>query len=306
MNLQQLRYLREIVRCDLNLTRAAERLHTSQPGISRRILELEEELGVEIFVRKGRRLTGLTAAGQSALALATQALEKIDALSHVAANHDDQAEGVLTIATTHTQARYTLPPVIKAFRERYPNVSVVLKQSDPVMAARRTLDGEADLAMATEVVAGIDGLRAHPCLTWSHVALMLPDHPLAVLERINLGELADTPLLTYDSAFAGRTSIDRVFAEHGLTPRIAMTALDADVIKTYVRMGLGVGLVAALAFDPLADAPLIAKDCAHLFGHKTSFVAVRVGSSQRGFIRDFLHLLAPDYPRDQAAGPGPG
>ncbi|MEZ5650223.1 MAG: LysR substrate-binding domain-containing protein [Burkholderiaceae bacterium] len=296
MNLQQLRYLREIVRCDLNLTRAAERLHTSQSGISRRMLELEEELGIQVFVRRGRRLVGLTQAGESALSLALQALESVEAMQHLSGPADGDTEGVLTIATTHTQARYTLPTVIKAFREQYPRVRIVLRQSDPVMAARRTLDGEADLAMATEVVANIDGLHAWPFLRWSHVALMPPDHPLLASERLTLDELAAHPLLTYDAAFAGRTSIDRVFAEHGLHPWVAMSALDADVIKAYVRLGMGVGLVAGLAFDARQDAPLQMRDCEHLFGAKTSYVATRVGAGVRGFVRAFIRLLAPDHP----------
>ena len=249
MNLQQLRYLREIVRSDLNLTRASERLHTSQPGISRRILELEAELGVDIFVRKGRRLVALTEAGETALKLASEALDRVENLQRIATDHDDEQAGELTIATTHTQARYTLPPIIMAFRERYPNVSVILKQSDPVQASRRTLDGEADLAMATEVVANIDGLQAWPFMQWSHVALMPPEHPLAENAMMSLDLLAQYPLLTYDAAFAGRTSIDRVFAEHHLEPNVAMAALDADVIKTYVRLGLGVGLVASVAYE---------------------------------------------------------
>ncbi len=296
MNLQQLRYLREIVRCDLNLTRAALTLHTSQPGISRRILELEDELGIEIFVRRGRRLVGLTEAGESALALATEALDRIEDLSRIGNDHDRSLAGVLTIATTHTQARYTLPPVIKSFRGQYPNVSVVLKQSDPIHAARRTLDGEADLAMATEVVAHMDGLQAWPFLQWSHVLLCPPDHPLASAGTITLAALAEHPLLTYDTAFAGRTSIDESFAKAGLTPEIALTALDADVIKTYVRLGMGVGLVAGLAWEPEADRPLVARDCGHLFGPKTSYVAVRAGAIRRGFVRDFLRLLVPDLP----------
>jgi LysR family cys regulon transcriptional activator len=297
MNLQQLRYLREIVRCDLNLTRAAERLHTSQSGISRRMLELEDELGVEVFVRRGRRITGLTQAGESALALALQALENVEAMQRLAGPPDGETEGVLTIATTHTQARYTLPTVIKSFRDLYPRVRIVLKQSDPVMAARRTLDGEADLAMATEVVANIDGLHAWPCLSWSHVALMPPDHPLADEPRIGLPELAAYPLLTYDAAFAGRTSIDRVFAEHGLNPFVAMSALDADVIKAYVRMGLGIGLVAGIAYDEESDSPLVARDCEHLFGSKTSYVATRVGAGLPGFVRAFIRLVVPGYPQ---------
>lgn len=292
MNLQQLRYLREIVRSDLNLTRAAENLHTSQPGVSRRILELEEELGVEIFQRRGRRLTGLTQAGKTVLQLASEALERVEQMQHVASEHDGDTGGVLTIATTHTQARYTLPPVILEFRQQFPNVSIVLKQSDPVLAARRTLDGEADLAMATEVMARIDGLTAHPFLSWSHVAICLPEHPLAAAGQVTLDDLAQYPLLTYDAAFAGRTSIDAVFGEADLQPEIAMTALDADVIKAYVRMGMGVGLVAALAFDPQDDQPLVALDCEHLFGRKTSYVAVRSAGTPNRLVREFMqHLM---------------
>ncbi|MEZ5659650.1 MAG: LysR substrate-binding domain-containing protein [Burkholderiaceae bacterium] len=296
MNLQQLRYLREIVRCDLNLTRAAERLHTSQSGISRRVLELEDELGVQVFVRRGRRIVGLTQAGESALSLAVQALQSIEQMQNLAGPADGDTEGVLTIATTHTQARYTLPTVIKRFREQHPKVRIVLKQSDPVMAARRTLDGEADLAMATEVVASIDGLHAWPFLRWSHVALLPPEHPLLATDTLALEDLAAFPLLTYDAAFAGRTSIDRVFAEHGLNPLVAMSALDADVIKAYVRLGLGVGLVSGLAFDERQDAPLVARDCEHLFGAKTSYVATRIGAGLRGFVREFIELLAPGFP----------
>ncbi|MGB7183814.1 MAG: LysR substrate-binding domain-containing protein [Burkholderiaceae bacterium] len=291
MNIQQLRYLREIVRCDLNLTRAAERLHTSQPGMSRRIKELEDELGIEIFQRRGRRLEGLTDAGQTALKLASDALDRIEQLQRVASEHDESSGGVLTIATTHTQARYTLPPIVLAFRARYPNVSIVLKQSDPVQASRLTLDSEADLAMATEVLAKVEGLKAQAFLQWGHVLLCPPDHPLAEVDRLTLEDIAQFPLLTYDAAFAGRTSIDRVFAEANLQPEIAMSALDADVIKTYVRTGLGVGLVASLAYDKQQDAPLVAKDCEHLFGTKTSYVAVRIGSNQRGFVREFIEMI---------------
>ena len=298
MNLQQLRYLREIVRSDLNLTRAAENLHTSQPGVSRRILELEQELGITVFQRRGRRLTGLTAAGKTVLSLATEALDRIEQMQHVASEHDGDTGGVLTIATTHTQARYTLPPVILDFRRQFPNVSIVLKQSDPVMAARRTLDGEADLAMATEVMARIDGLTAHPFLSWGHVAISLPDHPVASADSVSLEDLAQYPLLTYDTAFAGRTSIDAVFGQAGLQPEIAMSALDADVIKAYVRMGLGVGLVAALAFDSNEDSPLIARDCEQLFGRKTSYIAVRSAGTPSRLVQAFIEYVMRRFATD--------
>jgi len=291
MNLQRLRYLREIVRRDLNVTAAAVALHTSQPGVSRQILELEEELGCQIFERRGRRLIGLTEPGRTALAIAERVLDDLDALRQVGHEWSDGDEGTLTIATTHTQARYTLPAVVAAFRRQHPRVAVTLRQGDPDQVVRAVLDGKADLAIATEAVSRVEQLVATPFLQWSHVAVMPPDHPLATIGTMTVAALAQHPLLTYDMAFAGRGAIDRVFADAGLTPLVAISALDADVIKTYVRLGLGVGLIASIAFEADADAPLIAIDCRHLFGTKTSFVALPVGRSPRRFVSRFVEML---------------
>jgi len=297
MNLQRLRYLREIARRDLNLTAAAVALHTSQPGVSRQILELEEELGCQIFERRGRRLTNLTEPGRAALAIAERVLDDIEALRRVGREWTDSAAGTLTIATTHTQARYTLPAVVAQFRQDHPRVAVTLRQGDPDQVVRSVIEGKADLAIATEAVSQVEQLRATPFLEWSHVAVMPPEHPLATEfikqsgGTISVANLAQFPLLTYDAAFAGRNTIDLVFADAGLTPEMAISALDADVIKTYVRLGLGVGLIASVAFDPISDQPLIALDCRHLFGTKTSFVALPADRTPRRFVTRFVELL---------------
>ena len=297
MNLQRLRYLREIARRDLNLTAAAAALHTSQPGVSRQILELEEELGCQIFERRGRRLASLTEPGRAALAIAERVLDDVEALRRVGREWTDSAAGTLTIATTHTQARYTLPAVVAKFRQDHPRVAVTLRQGDPDQVVRSVIEGKADLAIATEAVSQVEQLRATPFLEWSHVAVMPPEHPLATEfikqsgGTISVANLAQFPLLTYDAAFAGRNTIDLVFADAGLTPEMAISALDADVIKTYVRLGLGVGLIASVAFDPIADQPLIALDCRHLFGTKTSFVALPADRTPRRFVTRFVELL---------------
>jgi LysR family cys regulon transcriptional activator len=302
MNLQRLRYLREIARRDLNLTAAAVALHTSQPGVSRQILELEEELGCQIFERRGRRLTSLTEPGRAALAIAERVLEDVEALRRVGREWTDSEAGTLTIATTHTQARYTLPAVVAQFRRDHPRVAVTLRQGDPEQVVRSVLEGKADLAIATEAVSRVEQLRATPFLEWSHVAVMPPEHALAEQffgqsnETISAANLAQFPLLTYDAAFAGRNTIDLVFADAGLTPEMAISALDADVIKTYVRLGLGVGLIASVAFDPIADQPLIALDCRHLFGTKTSFVALPADRTPRRFVTRFVELLTGQSP----------
>jgi len=293
MNLQRLRYLREIARRNLNLTAAAAALHTSQPGVSRQILELEEELGCQIFERRGRRLTGLTEPGRAALAIAERVLDDLEDLRRVGREWADSEAGTLTIATTHTQARYTLPAVVAQFRRDHPRVAVTLRQGDPEQVVRAVLDGKADLAVATEAVSRVEQLQAKPFLEWSHVAVVPPEHPLTIqrASTLSAADLAQYPLLTYDAAFAGRNTIDLVFADAGLKPEVAISALDADVIKTYVRLGLGVGLIASVAFDPITDHPLIALDCRHLFGIKTSFVALPVGRTPRRFVTRFVELL---------------
>jgi len=301
MNLQRLRYLREIVRRDLNLTAAAAALHTSQPGVSRQILELEDELGCRMFERHGRRLSSLTEPGRAALAIAERVLEDLEDLRRVGREWSDGNTGTLTIATTHTQARYTLPAVVAEFRRLHPQVAVTLRQGDPDEVVRCVLAGKADLAVATEAVSRVEQLEATAFLQWSHVAVVLPEHPLAVYRNateealapgpLSAQHLAQFPLLTYDVAFAGRNAIDLAFADAGLRPEVAISALDADVIKTYVKLGLGVGLIASVAFDASADAPLIAIPCRHLFGTKTSFVALPKARTPRRFVTRFVELL---------------
>ena len=294
MNLQRLRYLREIARRGLNLTAAANALHTSQPGVSRQILELEQELGIEIFVRKGRRLVAITEPGQRVLDIAERILFDIDNLKQVAADYEQQDTGTLVIATTHTQARYKLPPIIRDFRARYPKVSIALRQGAPEQVAASVRNGDADLGMATESLADAEGLVTFPCYDWNHVAVALADHPVARTERVTLEQLASFPLLTYDMAFAGRSAINRAFQSKSLKPNVAISALDSDVIKTYVRLGLGVGLIASVAYDPKADAGLVARDCGHLFGRRTTRIALAERKMPRGYVFALIEMLSPD------------
>jgi len=300
MNLQRLRYLREIVRRDLNLTAAAAALHTSQPGVSRQILEMEEELGCAIFERRGRRLTGLTEPGRAALTIAERVLDDLEALRRVGHEWADGEQGTLTIGTTHTQARYALPTVVAAFRRQHPQIGITLRQGEPDQVVRSVLDGKADLAVATEAVSQVEQLIATPFLEWSHVAVVPPDHPLAHGGPPSAAALAAFPLLTYDTAFAGRKAIDLAFADAGLAPQVAISALDADVIKTYVRLGLGVGLIASVAFNSQADAPLIALNCKHLFGAKTSYVALPAGKTPRRFVTRLIAMLIASTQQNQA------
>lgn len=249
MNLQQLRYFRETVRRDLNLTAAAKALHTSQPGISKAIRELENELGITIFVRHGKRLTHLTEAGSEALAIVERILLEIDNLKRSAMDWHDTQTGELRIAATHTQARYSLPPAIARLRTRYPEVIVRLHQGSPSQIVAMLRSGLADLGIATESIGRQADLDAQDLFSWYHCAVAPPSHPLCGLEEVSLEALADHDLITYDPQFAGRSKIDLAFQERRLKPRIVLEATDSDVIKTYVRLGLGVGIVSELAFE---------------------------------------------------------
>jgi LysR family cys regulon transcriptional activator len=249
VNLQQLRYLRETVRRDLNLTAAAQVLHTSQPGLSKAIRELEDELGITIFVRHGKRLTALTDAGREVLAIVERILLEIDNLKRSAANWHDTQTGELRIAATHTQARYSLPRAIAAVRERYPEVVVRLHQGSPSQIIAMLRAGQVDLGIATESIGQQSDLDSQPLFSWYHCAVAAPSHPLGRQASVSLEELARHDLITYDPQFAGRGRIDRAFAERGLAPRIVLEATDSDVIKTYVRLGLGIGIVSELAFE---------------------------------------------------------
>lgn len=297
MNLQQLRYVQETIRAGLNLTAAAARLHTSQPGISRQIRDLEDELGVAIFVRHGKRVTALTDAGRALAAIVDRALQELDNLRSTAADFHDQESGALTIAATHTQARYALPRVVAAFKQRYPRVRLSLVQANPSQIAEMTLSGTADIGIATEALDHYPQLLALPGYTWHHSVIVPHDHPLLAQGRLTLEILARYPLITYDPAFAGRTQIDDAFLVRGLRPDVVLAAIDSDVIKTYVELGLGVGIIAAMAFDATRDRDLTMLDAAHLFRTNTTRIALLRGRRLRQFSYDFIGLFAPHLSR---------
>ncbi len=300
MNFNQLRFVRETVRRNFNLTLAAHALHTSQPGVSKAILEFEEELGFPIFVRHGRRLTSLTEPGRAVLPIIERLLLEAENLKRTGQDFATQEQGNLTIATTHTQARYTLPRVVQAFRAAHPTVHLSLLQGSPRQLAEMVLRDEADVAIATEAIAEVDGLVSLPCFTWTHVAIVPVDHPLLAQTKgkpVSLDQLAAYPLVTYDAAFAGRTKIDEAFALRKLAPDIVLAAIDADVIKTYVEAGLGVGLVADIAYDPQRDAGLVAIPAGHLFGAQVTHLAIKRDATLRGYVYDFIERVAPEVDR---------
>lgn len=293
MNFQQLRYVRETVRRGLNLTEAAAALHTSQPGVSKQIRELEGELGFDIFVRRGKRVIALTEPGKAVLGIIERVLQEAENLKRAAQDYSDQDAGGLTVATTHTQARYALPRVVAEFRRRYPRVHLTLQQGNPPQLAEMVQSGTADIAIATEALEGSAGLLALPAYTWSHCAVVPPRHALLKAGTLTLDALAQYPIVTYDGAFAGRAHIDAAFAARGLAPDVVLAAIDADVIKTYVELGLGVGIIAAMAFDAKRDLRLRAIDCSRLFRSNTTRVAVKRGSLLRGYAYEFIELFAP-------------
>jgi LysR family cys regulon transcriptional activator len=293
MNLQQLRYVSEVTRQNLNVSGAAEALHTSQPGVSKQIRALEEELGIAIFVRQGRRFTALTDAGREIVAAADRILAEISNLKAVGEEFAHHAKGSLAVGVTHTQARYALPPVVTAFKKRFPDVKLKLLQGNPHQLAKMVLGGEADLAIATEALAEYPELVTLPCYRWHHCVVVPSRHPLAKVKPLTLEAIAAYPIVTYDSTFAGRTSVDRSFAARGLAPEVALTALDSDVIKSYVSLGLGVGIISARAFRKGKDEGLVALDCAHLFPMQTTRLAYKRGAYLRNYTVEFIRLFAP-------------
>ena len=297
MNLHQLRFVREAVRQNFNLTEAAKALFTSQPGVSKAIIELEEELGVDIFTRHGKRIRGLTEPGRAVLKSVEMIMQEIEGLKQIGREFAAQDSGSLTIATTHTQARYSLPPVVQAFMQKYPKVRLSLLQGNPKQVAEMVQRDQADLAIATESIADIDGLISLPCYQWEHVVVVPPDHPLLKLKMVSLEEIAHYPLITYDSAFAGRNKIDHAFALRQLKPDILLEAIDADVIKTYVELGMGVGIIAGLAFDAERDKNLRSIPVGNLFGMNVSRIALKQGAYLGSYIYTFIELLAPNLNR---------
>lgn len=297
MNFQQLRSVRETVRQGLNLTEAAGKLFTSQPGVSKQIRELENELGIEIFVRRGKRIDALTEPGKAVLEIIERLLQEAENLKQVGHDFRDQAAGTLVIATTHMQARYALPMVVRQFRGRYPKVHLTLKQGSPPQLAEMVLAGEADIAIATEALDNYPKLLALPGYRWNHCVVIPAKHPLARASKVTLEDLAKYPLITYDPAFTGRAHIDAAFAARGIVPDIVLSAIDADVIKTYVELGMGVGIVAAMVFDAKRDRHLRCLDASRLFKSNTTRVAIRRGAYLRGYAYAFLELFSPQLTR---------
>jgi LysR family cys regulon transcriptional activator len=297
MNLQQLRYLCAIVDNGLNVSDAAETLFTSQPGVSKQVRQLEDELGVRVFVRAGKRLASVTPAGEAVVAAARRALREIENLKRVGAEYKSEDEGTLAIATTHTQARYVLPRVVRDFSDRYPKVKLELHQGNPMQVAVQTAQGNADLGIATESLASFPDLVTLPCYQWNRCVLVPRGHPLAKTKRLTLAALARYPIVTYDFAFTGRSQINAAFDAEGLTPKVVLTALDSDVIKTYVELGMGVGIIAEMAFDAARDTAFEKLDAGHLFAPSTTRLALRRGVFLRGYIYDFIALFAPALDR---------
>lgn len=290
MNFQQLRIIRETVRCNFNLTEVGNALFTSQSGVSKHIKDLEDELGVELFVRKGKRLLGLTDPGRDLVVIVERMLLDAKNIKSLADQYTSRDEGQLTVATTHTQSRYALPPVVGAFKDAFPKVHLRLHQGSPEEIATMLLDGRADIGIATEALPDAPDLISFPYYSWHHAIVVKPDHPLTQLDNLSLAEIAKYPIITYHDGYTGRDSINKTFAKADLSPEIVMSAMDADVIKTYTELGLGVGIIASVAFDAVKDTGLRLLQSEHLFDANTTVVAVRQGHFLRGFAYRFIEL----------------
>ena len=293
MKLQQLRYLCEIANQDLNLSKTAKTLHTSQPGISKQIQLLEEELKVKIFIRNGKRLVKITPPGEAILKIAERMMQDTENLKRISQEFTHEAGGTLTIATTHTQARYVLPAVIKRFTARYPDVKLILRQGSPTQISTLVTSGEADIAIATEAIELFHELVMLPCYEWNRCIVVSPTHPLLELKELTLEAIAQYPIITYDFAFTGRSKINQAFESKKLSPNVVLTAIDSDVIKTYVELGLGIGILAKMAFDPKRDKHLRSIDASHLFESSTTRIGISRNSYLRGYIFDFIEMFAP-------------
>jgi len=293
MKLQQLRYIWEVAHHDLNVSATAQSLYTSQPGISKQIRLLEDELGVEVFSRSGKHLTRVTPAGETIIEKAGEILRKVESIKQVAQEFSNEKKGSLSVATTHTQARYALPAVIENFINRYPDVSLHMHQGTPIQIAEMAADGAVDFAIATEGLDLFGDLVMMPCYRWNRCIVVAKDHPLASLSQITLEDVASYPIVTYVFGFTGRSKLDEAFMHHGLAPKVVFTATDADVIKTYVRLGLGIGIIAKMAYDPELDEDLVAIDAGHLFESSTTMIGCRRGTFLRGYMFEFIELFAP-------------
>lgn len=298
MKLQQLRYIWEVAHHDLNVSATAQSLYTSQPGISKQIRLLEDELGVEVFSRSGKHLTRITPAGEVILKTAGEILRKVESIKQVAQEFSNEKKGSLSLATTHTQARYALPKIIEGFIQRYPDVSLHMHQGTPMQISEMAADGTVDFAVATEALELFSDLVMMPCYRWNRCIVVPKNHPLCQLSTLTLEDVAKHPLVTYVFGFTGRSKLDEAFIERGLAPRVVFTAADADVIKTYVRLGLGVGIIAKMAYDETLDSDLVALDASHLFQPSITKIGFRRGTFLRGYMYDFIELFAPHLTKE--------
>jgi len=298
MKLQQLRYIWEVAHHDLNVSATAQSLYTSQPGISKQIRLLEDELGVEIFSRSGKHLTRITPAGQTIIEKAGEILRKTESIKQVAQEFSNEKKGSLSIATTHTQARYALPGVINNFIAKYPEVSLHMHQGTPIQISEMAAEGAVDFAIATEGLDLFSDLIMMPCYRWNRSIVVKKDHPLTQKKQISLEDVAEYPIVTYVFGFTGRSKLDEAFIHKGLAPKVVFTATDADVIKTYVRLGLGIGIIADMAHDELIDDDLIAINASHLFESSTTMIGCRRGTFIRGYMYEFIELFAPHLTKE--------
>lgn len=298
MKLQQLRYIVEVVNHNLNVSSTAEGLFTSQPGISKQVRMLEDELGIQIFARSGKHLTHVTPAGEEVVRISRDVLSKIEAIRSVAGEHTYPDRGSLYIATTHTQARYALPPVIKGFIERYPQVSLHMHQGSPTQIAEDVCKGNSDFAIATEALHLYSDLIMLPCYHWNRCVVVKKDHPLATKKDVTIADIAPYQIVTYTQGFTGRSELDEAFEKEKLELKIIFTATDADVIKTYVRLGLGIGVIASMAIDPDQDSDLVAIDMRDKFSYSTTKIGFRRSSFLRSYMYDFIWRFAPHLTRD--------
>jgi LysR family cys regulon transcriptional activator len=298
MKLQQLRYIVEVVNHNLNVSSTAESLYTSQPGISKQVRLLEDELGIQIFERSGKHLTKVTSAGEEIVRISRDILSRVESIKAVAGEHTHPEMGTLNIATTHTQARYALPQVIQGFTTRFPKVSLHMHQGTPSQIADAVGKGNSDFAIATEALHLYQDMIMLPCYYWNRSIVVRKDHPLATKPTITIHDLAAYSLVTYVFGFTGRSELDSAFNRSGLTPRIVFTATDADVIKTYVRLGLGVGVIASMAMDPDADDDLVALDASHIFESSTTMIGFKKGTFLRTYMYDFIERFAPHLTRN--------
>ena len=293
MKLQQLRCVYEIVKNGFNISKSAEAMHTSQPGVSKQIQLLEDEIGIKIFNRNGKRLVGLTDPGKEVYSSISEVLRETNNIKNISADYKENNSGAFSIATTHTQARYKLHNIVEEFVKKYPKINLNIHQGNPTQVTDQIISGEADVGIATEAISENEKIFSIPCYSWNRCIVMPKKHKLAVEKNITLAHLASYPVITYDYAFTGSTIVSKVFKEAGIEPNIMLTAIDADVIKTYVNLNLGIGLIAEMAFSPIKDKELISRDVSHLFPLSTTYIGIRQDVFIRGFILDFIKMFTP-------------